>query len=148
MFIGMTWEKMLTHELTIRMILVLGSFCFLFAFMMGFMNEGQTIRAEKRVAEFAEKYNAGDTFWAVHRSIDLDDFYDKQSLRNKIYHIQIKEFKKAYFIIEDSFRPKMWPNRISMDDFIIFESKQKMISYIKQWQQVLKNNMNEALTSV
>lgn len=148
MFIGMTWEKMLHHEFATKMAIVLGGFCFLLAFLAGFADEGNRIRNEKKVAEFAKRYKAGDSFWAIHRSINLDDFYDAKALRNKIFHITIEKFKKQYFVISDEWRPKLWPNRISMDDFIIYDSKEHMLNYIRKGQQLLQDNMKEAIDSV
>ena len=146
-----SWEKLpglVKQDFTIRMVIVLGSFCFLLAFVMAFIDEKHKIELEKKVAKFAEDYKVGDSFWAIHRSISLDDFSNSKALRNKMFHISIKEIKKRYFTIIDEFRPKWELARVGLGDFIIFENKTKMINYIKRAQRLLKEDMKDALESV
>jgi hypothetical protein len=147
----MTWDKLpefIQHDYVIRMVVILGSFSFIFAFGMAFSMESQNIRCEKRVAKFAEKYNVGDSFWAIHRSIHMDDFRNAQDLRSKIFHFNVVDIKRGYYELTCDFRSGWSTKRTSMSDYMIFESKEKMMQFIRAGQQAIRDGMKEVIESV
>jgi hypothetical protein len=139
----MTFAEIIHNEFIRAMILVLMSFSFLLSFVLAFSNEKSEIKSEKKVAEFAQRYKEGDNFWAIHKTINLDDFAKKNALTSKIFHITVRKVCKKYFEITDEFRPNWKQRRIAMTDFIIFKNKAEITSYIKAVQDILKERIGK-----
>lgn len=112
--------------------LVMSSFGGLIGFFGSYTTSKERIDAKERVLDFSRKYKVGDQFWALHRN-SIYDPTNPSTVFDNIYHFKVKEinFRKGYFKLSEEFRPNWEPSLMRLSDYIIFDSKNGLLIWLK-----------------
>jgi len=138
------WDTSVNKMKCLRIALIISVVMTLCGFVIIYDSKKQQIIVSDRIKAFAKKYKVGDRFWALRRNLTYDP-NNPSTIFNDVFHFKVEgiNLKRMYFELTDEFRPKWYPRRTGMSDFIIFESKAEIGVWLKSVQRAHSKRLEE-----